>query len=914
MPDIETFREQVEYYLSQAEYESDNKRADKKRRMTKGDLADACGISRSELSRKLNSKSPMNSLVVQSIVRALADHHGITTKRQAKELLTLMGAPDFSPAAWRAFPLDFLEDDIHVQSRFIAINDPGIPRLFNHFLGRDDLLNQLRTLLCSNTLTSPIALYGNPGVGKTAIATAIANDPTVQQYFQGGILWAGLGIKPERDTILERWRQLLQIEDINVKALHLALSSRPALLILDDVCGVEDVKDFFQLSSYNNTCRYLITTISRDTANQLTEKHAFSFSVTEFGPEQGFDLLHRLAPISVEADQAAARTLIEDVGGLPLAIWLMGMYLANEESHGQPGRLRDAWARLREYERRLRWPRPLLDLKPFPSLAESSKISLEAVIGVRYEALDETSQQMLRALAIFPAKPNTFFEDTACAVIAAPSGQAFRDRLVDAGLVEDVGGDRYTVHQTIHDFAYSKLTKERGECEAANERLARFFAKYVHHHSILRVDEINLNQALQWAYDHKLYELYLAIASGMQHFWRDHWSIGESIEHLSRSHAMATAIYKATHDSDSLHTMMALAYTYGSTLLIANRLDETKEVFEHILSIACIAPDWLKEETVCFEGLAHLNLGVVALQEGNVDTAGDELAASLSSRSQAQYQDEWVVDFVTFCRIAKNWDALKVLQNHFEQALAIDRSVKNSRGECVALFSLGNIPLIRKEYAVARTLYHQCLVAVNKLEEQVSKGSVPHRQRETVTLAKGFALGEIASTSLGLKDLVTAKEYLTQSMEIMQSSQHRRYYAWTLLFALRLAAANSRKDEIPQYYRQGLRAAQDAHDQQYIAELCYYSGLLAEGEGHLDLAEELLRKSLAAATAVESPPHIADAQGQLGKVHLRQGKSRSEAFAMFSNAYQWYADMGIEDHDIKEIARQLHAKCDELYG
>lgn len=268
----------------------------------------------------------------------------------------------------------------------------------------------------------------------------------------------------------------------------MAIGSRPVLLILDDVCDINDVAKFFQLGSYNPSCRYLITTISQSFADKISENH--SFGIPELTLEKGLALLQHLAPTVVQAEKKDANTLIEAVGGLPLAIWLMGMHLESEANRNQPRRIRDALKELQNYEERLQLEMLPPDLKEFPSL--EGTISLEAIIRVRYEALDAKTQQMLRALSIFPAKPNTFSEDAASAV-AVSSGKAFRDQLVDAGLVEDVGGDRYTLHQTIRDFAFSKLIKEHGEKMAANERLANFFADFVKIHEIQSFDETNMN-------------------------------------------------------------------------------------------------------------------------------------------------------------------------------------------------------------------------------------------------------------------------------------------------------------------------------------------------------------------------------------------------------------------------------------
>src|SRR5207248_1160603 len=146
----------------------------------------------------------------------------------------------------------------------------------------------------------------------------------------------------------------------------------------------------------------------------ISENH--SFEIPELTPEKGLELLQRLAPNIVQTEMKEAQTLIETVGGLPLAIWLMGMHLESQANRNQPRRIHDAIKLLQN--ERLELERFNPDPKAFPSLQGRSTISLAAAIGVRYEALDDNARQMLRALSILPPKPNTFSEDAASAVAA----------------------------------------------------------------------------------------------------------------------------------------------------------------------------------------------------------------------------------------------------------------------------------------------------------------------------------------------------------------------------------------------------------------------------------------------------------------------------------------------------------------
>lgn len=90
-----------------------------------------------------------------------------------------------------------------------------------------------------------------------------------------------------------------------------------------------------------------------------------------------------------------------------------------------------------------------------PGLPEGVPLSQLAVIQISDEALDKGTQQALRALSVFPSKPNSFSEEAALAV-ASTNDQAI-DTLVDFGLLESSGEGRYTLHQTISDYAQYNL-------------------------------------------------------------------------------------------------------------------------------------------------------------------------------------------------------------------------------------------------------------------------------------------------------------------------------------------------------------------------------------------------------------------------------------------------------------------------
>lgn len=361
--------------------------------------------------------------------------------------------------------------------------DPAIPQALvetGGLVGRDRLLGQLRQALCAGKRLNASALYGLPGVGKTALARELIYESEVQQHFGDGFLWAYLGPRPNLSGLLGRWASLLGIpatemallkgEEERARAIRDVIGTRRMILVIDDAWKIGEALAF-KVGGPN--CAYLLTTRIPSVALHFANGDALV--VRELDEEDSLDLLARLTPDVVTNESSIARTLVQSAGGLPLALVLMGRYLQSQVYCGQPRRLRAAVERLYCPEERLRLS---MQQAPFEYQAFSSLhtfLSLEAVIETSVRQLDEEARSVLSMLSAFPAKPNSFSEEAALAVSGA--SVELLDELIDAGLLESSGPGRYTLQQTIVDYAST-----RGDNSAACERMVEYFIKFVEAH------------------------------------------------------------------------------------------------------------------------------------------------------------------------------------------------------------------------------------------------------------------------------------------------------------------------------------------------------------------------------------------------------------------------------------------------
>jgi DNA-binding XRE family transcriptional regulator len=247
-----------------------------------------------------------------------------------------------------------------------GLYDPAIPMSQvggKGLVGRTQLLADLKRRLCSGMNVALSALNGLPGVGKTIIALELARDREVLDYFRDGVLWAGLGIKPNIVGLLGRWGTLLGLASHEMAALtsveawaktiNAVIGTKRMLLVIDDAWEIEDALAFRVGGPH---CAHLVTTRFPVIAHCFSQDE--TIEVHELDEGNGLRLLERLAPEAVRSEPEEARALVRSSGGLPLALNLIGKYLYIQSYSGQPRRLQMALQGLRSADQRLHLTQP----------------------------------------------------------------------------------------------------------------------------------------------------------------------------------------------------------------------------------------------------------------------------------------------------------------------------------------------------------------------------------------------------------------------------------------------------------------------------------------------------------------------------------------------------------------------------
>jgi tetratricopeptide (TPR) repeat protein len=629
------------------------------------------------------------------------------------------------------------------------------PQTRYELVGRDELLRDLKQQLFAGGSLALSALKGLPGVGKTALAMELAYDPEVLNHFRDGVLWAGLGRQPDIFSHLGTWigalkgirqdevAKLTSIKD-RVNEIQTVIGTRRMLLVLDDAWQVEATQHF-RFGAPN--CAYLVTTRLREVAQAFTSDNNEPIQVPELSEEDGLYLLKKLAKNAVDAEPDEAKTLVKNVGGLPLALILIGKYLQKEAYDGKPPRLHKALEQLKKTEERLRLQESQSYLGRHPSLPDGTPLSLLAVIEISYKALDEVSSLALRALSVFPPKPNTFSEEAALAVCIV--SYEVLDTLTDygLGLLESSGSERYMLHQVISDYARMQL----GEMEKRDvfQRYLRYFVELAEimesklQEESQRLEGLgqlekeyeNLRTALRWSLERNLNneeaEMALRLASALEEFWLLHGQAQEGCDWLKKlleknnvvsqtlraralfrianlyrfqdKHNESQEYYQQSLDlygslGENEQKAWILFYVglseadYGEDLKALERYEEALELFDNSNNQKGIA------------SVSH-NIGRVKLNQGEYDAARKYTEKSLSIyRVYRNLKQLTLKDEEEYAWILHN--SVRIYVSAYPQEV---NKAKQENNEGFVLFYK-----LKNEHGIAWSFYNQAILKLNQ--------------------------------------------------------------------------------------------------------------------------------------------------------------------------------------------------------
>lgn len=811
-------------------------------------LSEASGIiySRAAISDWERSKGQIhkdNRYLLTCLLRVLHQSGGLGSLEEANQWL-LVG---------NYRPLDTNE----VQKISAEWGRPATASTNNHFfvpslpthpiVGRDELMARLHTQLLAGNNIALSAINGLPGVGKTTLATLLAHDPTIRTQFPDGVLWVGLGRDPDVFQLLGQWGEAIGITGqeltklgairLRTNAIHNSIKQKQMLIVLDDVWENEAVRPF-QLGGSNSI--HVLTTRQPPIATQFAGDNMIQ--VSELNEQFAFELLQHLAPRVVAHEPASVRQLIRLSGGLPLALVLIGNHLRVRTATGPTRRIRAAVNELLSAENifSLTRQQSLLNHDLHPSLPASTPISLPTIIQASDNALTSPANQALRKLALFPPKPNSFSEEAALFVIDATTEAL--DELCDHGLLEIQQQDRYTLHQTIHDYAQQHATEN-----THHERFVTFYQQLAADHAG------NLSQ------------------------------LGDEIDNIVAALSIADSLNRPALLWGIVHATYAFFEERGDLSLI-----------EHYLT--SLAATNLPSKNL---SEIYLRLGQIAFWQGEYDRATNTWQQGLDLARAVNATGTMLTLLSNLSTVAGQQQKTDDAARYLDEASILARTSRNWHELCRAQANRGRLEMMRDQYAEAQPFLSTALTIAleNKITQLVTPlhnmlgmvarqiGSLDvalHHYQAGLELARQHRMtARILDQLLNLGELLNDLQRFDESIAYLEEGvtlARKLDKAWLeahMLMDLGLAAIGKQQVALAQHYlREAYSKADSANDLRLQAQILAHWGHVDLLAGELASAEKRLTDCLNTVPKIGRSVHIEGmAQFGLAKLALATGKS-----------------------------------------
>ncbi|MER7107992.1 tetratricopeptide repeat protein [Streptomyces sp. NPDC000229] len=687
----------------------------------------------------------------------------------------------------------------------------------------------------ASTETRPVVvvLHGEPGAGRTALAVRAAH--RLRDLFRGACLVdlrGGGGDEPPLTT-----------RDALLNLLNRLGAPREQLLPRDRSSAEQQVRRLAEV--YHQHLTGLPVTVVLDDAHDaarvrtlIPERSDGLVLVTAREPlELGEDVpawVHHL-PVG-GLDEADAEELLRDAAGGPGA----GPYDAEgterlrELCGGLPLALRVAGSAI--------CARPVGEVVGLLAGREGGPV--ERALSACYAAeLDDDQRRLLRRLAL--AGRASLGAAAAAALLAAgeEEGRQRLRELARAGLLDQVRGDRFRLHDAVRAFAAARLREEEDAdgIAAAQERLIRNYAELAD--AVIRMVDGKMSTRA---------------GQGARFDGHGFASLDAALRWLDDESAFITAALRGA-EGVSRQTVLDLLGALCDYCLLRgdlHRLGELQQLTEAVdQGLLVRSVQW--------------RTGIAARQLGELDTARTTLTSVVSLYQEAHQDAGAALALCSLGITLQHQGNLPEAAARLREALALQASPELAADRAWTLHALAAVERDRANLAEALGLLGTALAL--------------HRESESLH-GEAWAHFQLGQVCLRMGDVPRAEQELRTALELYGRTHDGRGEAWALTQLGRARLVDGDPGPAAEQLSTALARHRDNEDVRGEAWTLYYLGQALEDRGETDEAVRELERARTMFSRMRDVYGLACARHHSGRATrdqraARTGNLRNSGFA-----------------------------------
>lgn len=560
------------------------------------------------------------------------------------------------------------------------------PAVRGPFVGREQVMGRLETVLSEKDGRSRTCLTGMGGIGKTMIALQLAHKLKI--HFPDGVLWADAA-QQEPLTIVDRWATAYGYDLHHVKnererliALRSIFAEKQALIVVDDVSSAAAVRP---LLPEDGQCKLLFTSRSEDVARLLD---AQSVRVDGLSEANGRSLLSHFVPSKRASQEPQAFADICDLlHHLPLAIVIAGNYLL-ERQH----------MRLSDFVGQLETATQKLDIK-------NANRQVRASFNVSWESLHPEEKEWFRLLGVFNGRHFSTEAFAAVAELDVFAAEAQLQNLVQLSLLNRVENGRFRQHPLLAEFSNEKLPVKDASYMRMINHYCQFAIEQQSNYKRLQPEWENFNASINIAFHQHQWSIVLQLSRVLQPAW---FARGR---YTDARHAFVDASKAAMYLEDGT-AVAEIYFNWGQACLEQSDYQKAKEQLTSSLEL------YREEDNQIGLGNVNYELSRLAINNDKYDEAENFLAISRNVREKINDVNGVAVILYQQARIYYRQGQYNKAEDFCNNALLVHEQNQNSLGKVHTLRLLVNVMARLGDYKASRRFAEEALMLAKVIDDR----------------------------------------------------------------------------------------------------------------------------------------------------------------------------------------------------